>query len=683
MEFGFLPPRRRFDTTVRKPFFPAGPLRARSLLVATALAVLALVAWHGSFAAPFVFDDAPAVTANPSLRPPRSLAGVLWPAVDGGATVAGRPLLNLSFAANYAWGGLEVRGYHVVNLAIHVAAACLLFGVIRRTGPRPEFAGPVALATAALWLVHPLQTESVTYIAQRAESLGGFWLLLTLYGFVRAGAAPPGRGWAGLSVAACWLGVFTKETIVVAPLLVLLHDRTWVAGSFREAWRRRRGYYLALAASWLPLGLLVAAVGGRGGTAGFGSGITVWSYALTQCEAIGHYLLQAFWPAGLVFDYGTYTVAGLAAVWPQALLVTALVAGTGWALVRRPAWGYGGAVFLLLLAPSSSVVPVASQTIAEHRMYLALAIPLLLVVAGLWRALGARSVPLLLGLIVAATALTVRRNGVYGSEIALWRDTIEKRPGNSRAYHNLSLAELAQGNVPEADRLVRSAIALAPELPEPHYSLGLILTREGRIEEAMASYENAVRLDPRYAAAHNNLANVLLTAGRMEEAGRHYAEAVRLQPDFAVARNSYGNWLIENGRFAEGLAECQAAIRLQPTLAEAHFNAGNASIALGHPVEAEACYREALRQKPDYAEAYNNLGNVLLEQDRVEEALRNYREALRLAADYFEPRRSLAFVLLQLGRATEALPHLERLALQAPSDPEVARALAQARAQGR
>src|SRR6188768_150583 len=229
------------------------------------LAVLALAAYHNSFTAPFVFDDAPAITANPSLRPPASLARVLWPQVDGGATVAGRPLLNLSFALNYWAGGLDVRGYHVVNLAIHLAAAALLFGIVRRTVPVGGPGLALGLGTAALWLTHPLQTESVTYIAQRAESFGGFWLLLTVYGFVRASAGTGARGWGLVSLAACYLGVATKETIVVAPLIVLFFDRTWVAGSFGEAWRRRRDYYLALFASWLPLGLLVLSGAGRGG----------------------------------------------------------------------------------------------------------------------------------------------------------------------------------------------------------------------------------------------------------------------------------------------------------------------------------------------------------------------------------------------------------------------------------
>jgi tetratricopeptide (TPR) repeat protein len=668
---------------MHSPASPTGPSRALLVSVLAVVGMLAVLAWAGTFTAPFVFDDAPAVTANPSLRPPRTWQRVLWPEVDQGATVAGRPLLNLSFALNYAWGGLDVRGYHAVNLALHVASAWLLFGIVRRTLRDPAAGWMIAAGIAVLWMLHPLQTESVTYIAQRAESLGSFWILLTLYGFVRAVTSARGSGWLALSLSACFLGVLAKETIVVAPVLVLLHDRTWFAGSFREAWRLRRGYYVGLALSWLPLALVVAAGSGRGGTAGFGAGITPWSYLLTQCEAITLYLWRTIWPVGLVFDYGVNVAGGLGEVWPQALLLLALVGGTIWALVRRPTWGYFGSVFLVLLAPSSSIVPVVSQTMAEHRMYLALAAPVAALAFGMWRALGRRSLIVMAILAGGLFCLTQARNEVYRSELSLWADTIAKRPENGRAYHNLGLAEFARGNLDEAARLVREAIARQPNVAEPNYSLGLILARQGKTEEAIASYQIALRLDPEHAAAHNNLGNVLLTARRGAEAGAHFAEAVRLQPGLAVARNSYGSWLIDQGRFAEGLAECERAIRLDPGMATAHFNAGNACVGLGRLGEAEQKYREAIALKSDYAEGYNNLGNVLLEQDRVEEALKQYAEAVRLDAEYFDPRRNLAFVLLQQGRAREALPHLERLAQQAPTDAEVARALAYARSQAR
>ena len=190
-----------------------------------------------------------------------------------GETVSGRPVLNLSLALNYAVSGCDVRGYHVTNLAIHLAAALLLFGIVRRTLPRfrgcgggqqlarLQLATPLALAIALLWAVHPLQTESVTYIVQRAESLMGLFYLLTLYCFLRGAGSARAIFWYAGSVLACLLGMATKEVMVSAPLVVLLYDRTFLAGSFREAWRRRWAYYLALAATWLLLAWLVAQTG--------------------------------------------------------------------------------------------------------------------------------------------------------------------------------------------------------------------------------------------------------------------------------------------------------------------------------------------------------------------------------------------------------------------------------------
>ncbi len=656
-------------------------------MVCLCLAVLA--AYHNSFGGPFVFDDEPSITDNPSLRSPWSLREILWPSVAGGATVSGRPVVNLTLALNAMLGGQAVWGYHAVNLLIHLLAGWVMFGLVRLTLAQPPLAvhhgavaRPLALAVALLWIVHPLQTESVTYIIQRTESLVGLWYLLTLYAFVR-GVADGGRKWLALSLAAGWLGMATKEVMATAPLMVFLYDRTFVAGSFGEAWRRRRGYYLGLAASWLLLGLLVAGTAGRGGTAGLGTGVSSWTYLLTQCEAIVRYLGLVFWPSPLVFDYGTATVGGPGEVWPQVLLLLGLVGATGWALWRAPVWGFLGAGFFLILAPSSSVIPVASQTMAEHRMYLPLVIPVGLIVAGLYRLAGRWSYPVFGLLALGCGWLTVARNSDYATGLGLWSDTLAKRPANARAHHNLGLAELALGHVAEAARHVGNAIALAPGSPEPHYSLGLILTRQGRIPEAIASYEKAIEYDPRHAAAHNNLANVLFTAGRTTEAGRHYAEAVRLQPDFAGARNSYSNWLLEMGRTEEALTQVMEAIRRQPGLAEAHFNAGNACAALGRPAEALAHYQEAVRLQPGFAAAHNNLGNVLLEQDRVAGAMEHYAEAVRLEADYVEPRRNLAFLLLQLGRPAEARPHLEALARLRPEDEEIARALARARAEAR
>lgn len=660
-----------------------------------------LLAYANSFAGPFVFDDLPAIPDNPSIRRLWPLGPVLRPDVDGGLTISGRPLVNLSLAINHAWGGELVHGYHLANLLIHALAGLTLFGIARRTCRQPGLTtrfGPAALPlgwmVAAIWLLHPLQTESVTYVVQRAESLMGLCYLLTLYGFIRGtesyskngspstglGQSPPERmacherrpqagvEWLVLSFLACLSGMAAKEVMVSAPLIVFLYDRTFVAGSFTEAWHRRWRYYLGLAGTWVLLAWLVAGTTGRGGTAGFGTVVGPWSYLLTQCEAILRYLGLVIWPHPLVFDYGTTTVGHLGEVWPQALLLATLAAGTLWAVVRRPGWGFAGACFFLILGPSSSLVPVASQTMAEHRMYLPLIVPVMLTVGGLYVWLGRRSFLICGALAVGCGGLTLLRNADYRSELALWSDTVAKRPMNGRAHNNLGKAVFAAGRPTEAVAHYQEAIRLQPTAPEPYYNLGLAFARLNRSDEAMNHYQEALRRQPDYPEAHNNLGNVLLAAGRRDEAGAHYEEARRLKPGWAEAHSNLANVRLEQGRTTEAIQCGAEAVRLDPGYAEGHYNLGNALAQTGRFPEALAHYEAVLRLKPDSADAANNLGNVLVELGRLPEAIPRYEQALQLKPDYPDPRRNLAAVLAHLGHGPEAIAHLRVLVQLRPDD---------------
>jgi len=202
----------------------------------------------------------------------------------------------------------------------------------------------------------------VTYLVQRAESLMGLFYLTTLYCFIRgAQEENPGRVWPVLSICACLLGMGTKEVMVSAPVIVLLYDRTFLAGSFREAWRRRRGLLAGLAATWLVLPFLVLSTRGRGGSAGFGSGVSWWSYAATQFPAILRYLKLSVWPHPLVFYYGTEWVTNFRAIVPSMAIVLGMVGATAWALLGpgsgRRALGFAEAWFFAILAPTS-LVPV-------------------------------------------------------------------------------------------------------------------------------------------------------------------------------------------------------------------------------------------------------------------------------------------------------------------------------------
>mgnify|MGYP001599237801 CR=1 FL=1 len=235
------------------------------MLAGLVIAVAALAAYANTFHAPLTFDDIPSITDNPSILQVWPPGKALSPPGGWGFSVSGRPLLNYSLAVNYAISGFEVWSYHVLNLLIHILAGLTLYGLVWRTLRRPPLADrfgsqarSLALVIAGVWTLHPLQTEAVTYIIQRAESLMGLFFLLTLYGFVRSVDSPRPARWRVVAVAACLLGVGTKEITALAPVLVFLYDRTFVSGSFAGAWRKHRGRYLSLVATWLPLLWLLA-----------------------------------------------------------------------------------------------------------------------------------------------------------------------------------------------------------------------------------------------------------------------------------------------------------------------------------------------------------------------------------------------------------------------------------------
>ena len=603
----------------------SGEGRPAILSGAAAIVLGGCLAYAGSFSGAMLYDDFASIVENPALRH-------LWPwagsagAVAGGLTVSGRPVLQFSLAVNHALGGDQVWGYHAVNLSIHLLAGLVLFGLVRRTlargGMAVDRAALLACAIALLWTVHPLQTESVTYIVQRAESLMGLLYLATLYGFVRGAEAGDGARssfaalraasadekaarktrcfWFGLSWLACLFGMATKEVMVTAPVLVLLYDRTFIAGTFAEAWRRRRGYYAGLAATWLVLAALVASTGGnRGGSAGFGVAINGWDYGLTQFEAVARYLRLALWPHPLVFEYGTFRAAGPGLL-PCALLVLLLAAATLWGLTR-PAAGHGGARaagflgawFLVILMPTS-LTPGMIQIIAEHRMYLSLAAVL---AAGM---LGADALAAKLGLapsirlaafLAAALAcglLTFRRNAIYHSGVALWGDTVAKRPDGAVAVYNLGVALDQAGRLPEAAAQFVRAAQLRPDLAAPHYDLGFALYQMGRLEEAVAQYREALRIDPRSPLTRNSLGVALAALGRPLEAADQYAEALRLKPDYAQAQDNWGNALLQLGQVPEAAAHYGEAVRIDPDSAVAHYNLANALLRLGRRAEAEA-----------------------------------------------------------------------------------------------
>ena len=585
------------------------PLGNRRGLALALGGLLVVMAWAGSFGAPFVFDDIAAVRENPTLRAWGKLGEVLAP--QAGLSVSGRPVANASLAFSYALSGEQPWGYHAVNLALHLATAGLLAGVVRRTLRRPGLrekfgaaADELALLVAAVWALHPLQTATVTYVMQRTEGLAGFFAVATLYGFLRGVEGERGgRGWLVAAIGACALGMGSKEVMVVVPVVVFFYDRTWVAGNFVAAWRARRLFYAGLGATWLVLAACLLAKG-RDGSAGWDAGMSVTAYALTQGEAIWRYLGLVVWPARLVFDYGTELSINFVAV----AGVVVLIGATAWALVRRPGAGFLGFLFFALLAPSSSFIPVATQTMAEHRMYLPLAVLVSAAVLGAYAWLGRRSLWLWAAVALAGGVGTWVRNLDYRSERAIWADTVAKRPGNARA----------------------------------HFNLGVALSAGGDKAGARAAWAATLRIEPAHVGASAKLAESLAEAGRAEESLGYFETAARGGRSDGVFLNNWGSALLAAGRAAAAREKFTAAQGRLPESAEVRFNVGNVLVALGRGAEAIEAFRAAVRLRPEYGEAHYNLGVALSGAGQYGAALTEFETALRLVPADESARRNVA-----------------------------------------
>jgi hypothetical protein len=601
---------------------PAVPSNARiRRACAAAIVVAGVFTYVNSLSNPFILDDVRSVVENSRIRVLWPLATPLSPPDE--TPVARRPLVNLSFAVNHALHGLDVRGYHLGNLLMHLLTALAIFGLVRRAlllpGLREHFethAVVISAAVVAIWTVHPLNSEIINYVSQRTTALMALCYVLTMYCSVRA--LGRNRWWEAGAMAACAAGMACKESMATAPLLVMLFDRTCVFGSLREALRRRRTLYLGLAATWGLLAALIAS--GARTSVGFQSGVTAWGYLLNQAIVLADYLQLAIWPRALVVDYGAVTPVSVAeAALPGALLVVLLVAALV-ALRVAPRAGFLCVSFFVLLAPTSSVVPIATEVGAERRMYLPLAGLIVLLVCLVYRA-GAiliaktrlQSQPpswrlsrwvtwttasLVAGVCLVLAVWTFQRNREYQSPLELARVTVERRP-HGRAYYALGDALFDQGRREEALQNFRRATR---DFPPARFALGTELLVDGdldagieelrafialmpqhpavvgshqiiasayfdREEYGKASEELAavVRMDPRNGRAHALLGEVRLRTGVAAEAAMHLQRAAALRPGDARVREMLGHALAMQRRFAEAEMQFRLVLELDPT----------------------------------------------------------------------------------------------------------------------
>ena len=547
------------------------------------IVVAAFLVYSNTLAGPFLFDDEGYIVSNGPLR---DLGGFL----DLSGT---RYLAYLSFALNYAVGGLDPFGYHLVNTSIHAVNGATLFFLTRLLFKTPRALSAasaashrpllVALVAALIFVCHPVQTQAVSYITQRMASLATMFYLLSVFCYLKSRV---GGGGGRVSVSLLLSFIFalaamkTKEIGFTLPFALLLMEVVFFSPGrslpLRSTVLRLAPFFVALLI--IPLALFTPGGGfaevTRSAQVEELAALSSYHYLMTQFTVVVKYVSLVFLPVGqnLYYDYPLYTSFLQAPVFASFLFIAAVLAPALYFAVRGggfyiPLLCFGVVWFFLALSVESTVVPI-KHLIFEHRMYLPMAGAAVAFSSGVFSFFHRfRVVPVAAGTlaVLALTALPLgvaahKRNVVWTDALILWTDTVEKSPGSADANYNLAV----------------------------EYG------RRGRPEEAIAHYEAAIGIKPDYVEAMNNMGNIYIGLGRYGDASRILSRALDVLPDYGEARYNLGTSYLKLGDFDGAIAEYAEALRLDGTLVGAHFFMARAYEGKGDYAAAAAEYERAL-----------------------------------------------------------------------------------------
>lgn len=665
------------------------------------IAVLALIAYSGSFHVPFVFDDESSIVANPAIR---TLHGFL-----SGAGYAYNPrrfIGYLSFALNYKVGGLDVTGYHIVNLTIHVASAWLVYFLARLTLRTPFFGAEtrleraLPLIAALLFVLHPVQTQAVTYVVQRLASLASMFYLLSVVCYIRARLFQEEQGRLVsmatmvlflLSLAAALLAMRTKEIAATLPLVVALYEF-----SFFRADAKKKLFFLAplfltmlvvplgMLHSGKPLGRLLSDVSELTRESHL---ISRGDYLLTQFSVVTTYVRLLLLPVNqnLDYDYPVYHSLFTPRVLFSFLFLAGL-AGTAIYLYyrsgrargavspdgtrcgsRSPApefrlIAFGIGWFFITLSIESSLIPI-TDVIFEHRLYLpsvgafmALTTTALLIFP---KAKAGPRIALVCLVLIGLTAVSWQRNQVWADPVRLWTDVIDKSPKKIRGYNNAATALIAKGEIGEAVEKLQAALTLDPGDAGTYRNLGAAFEKQGSLDQAIRQYDLSLALQPDNAYTLYNLGVAYDKKGLTERAAGYFLKALSLKEDYAEAHNNLGVLYAKLGRPDEAMAHFTSALRHYPDFLEASNNLAFALGRSGLIDKAIGQFRYSLDISRDNAQAHFNMAQAYSEKGSVDLALAEFRAASTLDPGNAAIHNKLGGAYLKSGAVQQAMEELE------------------------
>ncbi|MBI3811444.1 MAG: tetratricopeptide repeat protein [Nitrospirae bacterium] len=709
-----------FQTTSIPPNLWTRPPVA--LLLASLLATLI---YSNTFSVPFHFDDIQNIVENPRIKYLSNFLDL------SGSRYVG----FLSFALNYHFGGLHVFGYHLVNLLIHITNGFLVYTLVlllfkipisgETLGPAPTDHGRnelrpyvpfVALATALLFIAHPLQTQAVTYIIQRFASLAALFYLLTVVAYLTYRLAQPESRnrflWYGMALLSTILAMKTKENSFTLPLMILMIEAVFFRPQIKKQWVTLLPFLATLLI--IPLSHIDAVGEAEGGFAQETTEISRGDYLFTQFRVIVTYLRLLVLPINqnLDYDYPVYHSFLDPSVFFSFLLLAILLGLALYLLFpsRLPPHpsrltAFGILWFFLTFSIESSIIPIR-DVIFEHRVYLPSVGFFLSCIAGAFRGLEIlrtrvqqkgllfliyHPTPVALFfflILISFSSATYQRNRIWKDEVSLWEDVVHKATTKARGHNNLGFAykdqrrlEEAvqefqvtlrinpnyagarrnlgnayqlQGQLKEAIAEYKMALSLEPGDPSIHYNLGLVYQTQGMIEKAMEEFQTASRISHGYPEATYALGLMYHTQGRLDEAIQYYETALRRKPDDTTMHYNLGLAYQEQGKMKMAIQEFETALKLDPEYPEAAYALGFVYQTEGQLDEAIRQYQAALRVKPDNERIHTNLGNAYQLKGWLEKAIQEYQIALQLKPEDAAIHYNFGLAYQQQGQIAQA-----------------------------
>ncbi len=561
------------------------------------IACLGIIIYSNTFHAPFQFDDKVFITNNTTLRNIGHWQDI-W------SYMPCRFITFLSLALNYHCHQLDVFGYHMVNLIIHLAAAILVWWLTLLTFSTPilkkqdivRSAEIMALLIALVFVSHPLQTEGVTYIWQRCTSLAALFYLASLCCYVKARlmnshsgkinfieiAASPSAPRNDVilyssSLSFAIMAMFTKENTITLPLMILLYEYFFFKTERNFNWKYAGPFLLTVCIIPLTMFLTASTSDSRVAAPTEPGNISSMHYFLTQLRAMVTYIRLAFLPFNQNVDYDYPILRNILA--PPVLLGLTFLAAIFYCAKRLfqkyRIISFSILWFFITLLPESSFFPL-KDVIFEHRLYLPLVGYSLFLASSVYYLLRDKNLSAIVKILIAVIAcyavMTYQRNKVWQSEFTLWNDAIQKSPHKERPYNNC----------------------------------GLILAQQGHLKEAIADYSKAIEINPRYINAYVNRGLLYSQQGEYRQAISDDDKAIELNPQLAEAYINRANVYFKEAQLNQAEADYTQAVTLKPALRDAYYNLGFIDSKQGHFLQAVFCYSQVIKLNPKDIEAYTN-----------------------------------------------------------------------------